>query len=131
MTHRCHAHGCETPCQPRMLFCLRHWRMVPKPIQSAVWQTYRRGQERTKRPSHVYLVVQGIAVAAVGLRDGSMTVDQAKAHALRWPARFAERGYPVSQWEPELLAPIQPALRAFREDVDAAGARNRQEVMPW
>ena len=49
--HNCHAIGCEQPVQPRMLFCLGHWKMLPKALQTAIWNTYRRGQERSKNPN--------------------------------------------------------------------------------
>jgi len=44
MTHTCHAIGCETPVIPEYLMCLRHWRMVPRKIQLAVYRHYRPGQ---------------------------------------------------------------------------------------
>lgn len=53
--HICHAEGCETPCPPRLLMCARHWRMVPKELQNAVYDTYRPGQERDMRPSIYWL----------------------------------------------------------------------------
>jgi hypothetical protein len=49
--HHCHARGCTTPVKPEMLMCLRHWRMVPRKLQKAVWDTYRPGQCDDKRPS--------------------------------------------------------------------------------
>lgn len=51
MTHHCHARGCDVPTRPEALMCLRHWRMVPKPLQRAVWSSYRYGQCDDKQPS--------------------------------------------------------------------------------
>lgn len=62
MTHICHATGCSTPVPPRMLMCLKHWRMVPRSLQDRVWATYRVGQEIDKQPSAEYLEVQKAAV---------------------------------------------------------------------
>lgn len=63
--HTCHAYGCEIPVPPRMLMCRRHWAMVPRQMQSAIWTTYRRGQERDKMPSPGYLEAARAAVNAV------------------------------------------------------------------
>jgi len=63
--HTCHAVECNTPVPPRLLMCLRHWRMVPPAIQRKVWREYRPGQEVDKRPSAEYLVVMKEAIAAV------------------------------------------------------------------
>lgn len=35
--------------------CLKHWRMVPRDQQKAIWAAYRNGQERRKDPSRAYL----------------------------------------------------------------------------
>ena len=65
MGHRCHAEGCEKQVPPKMLMCLRHWRMVPKTLQARIWATYRPGQEVDKRPSAEYMAAQKAAVDAV------------------------------------------------------------------
>jgi hypothetical protein len=46
-----------------MLFCLPHWRALPKKVQDAVWREYRSGQEIDKKPSLRYLSVQRLACA--------------------------------------------------------------------
>jgi hypothetical protein len=46
-----------------MLFCLPHWRALPKKVQDAVWREYRSGQEIDKKPSLRYLAVQKLACA--------------------------------------------------------------------
>lgn len=43
-THACCAKGCTTVIQAELLMCKKHWRMVPKEQQQAVWRYYRRGQ---------------------------------------------------------------------------------------
>jgi hypothetical protein len=53
--HSCHAIGCEAVVPPARFACLRHWRMLPKPLRDGVWRAYRPGQERDKQPSAVYL----------------------------------------------------------------------------
>lgn len=63
--HTCHARGCKAPVPPARLMCLRHWRMVPKNLQRAVWATYELGQELTKDPSLEYLEAATAAVNAV------------------------------------------------------------------
>ncbi len=77
MTHNCHAIGCETPVSPRLLMCLRHWRMVPKHLQEDVWRHYRPGQEVTKNPTARYCLAQVRAVNAVALAEGRITAELA------------------------------------------------------
>lgn len=69
MTHLCHADNCNAFVPPKMLMCLKHWRMVPKPLQAAVWAEYRPGQEVDKRPSAAYMDVQRAAIAAVAEKE--------------------------------------------------------------
>ena len=77
--HLCHAIDCWLPVPPRMLFCIDHWKMLPKSAQSVIWREYRAGQERDKRPSARYLVAQACAVAFVAGKDGKM--DRERIHA--------------------------------------------------
>lgn len=37
--HRCHLPGCRTVTNPRALFCLPHWRMVPAELAREVYAT--------------------------------------------------------------------------------------------
>lgn len=68
--HLCHAKQCTTVCDPSKLMCGRHWRMVPKSIQYAVYREYRPGQEMTKDPSDAYLRVAQMAINAVARKEG-------------------------------------------------------------
>lgn len=68
--HTCHAIGCNLIVPPRMLMCLRHWRMVPKALQADVWATYRPGQEIDKQPSEAYRLAQRAAIDAVAQKGG-------------------------------------------------------------
>lgn len=63
--HHCHAKNCPTPCKPEMLMCGRHWYMVPKRIQAAVWKHYRPGQCDDKRPSKEWFEAANAAIASV------------------------------------------------------------------
>lgn len=67
--HRCHAKNCTVAVPPKLLMCLRHWRMVPREIQSRVWKHYRPGQERDKNPTTEYLQVMNEAIDAVAARE--------------------------------------------------------------
>ena len=69
--HRCHARGCTTAVEPRMLMCLKHWRMVPRKLQRVVLREYREGQERTKDPTMAYLNAADAAINAVAKREGA------------------------------------------------------------
>lgn len=70
MSHQCHAKGCDVEVPPKLLMCLRHWKMVPRLQQRAVWQQYRAGQETDKNPSAAYLAAATRAIAAVARREG-------------------------------------------------------------
>lgn len=70
MSHHCHADGCDEPVPPAMFMCRRHWYMVPRPLQRAIWATYRRGQEIDKRPSDAYLLNADQAVRVVAGKEG-------------------------------------------------------------
>ena len=63
--HTCHARGCTTEVRPELLFCLKHWRMVPRDLQRQVWATYRVGQCADKRPSREWLDAADAAIFAV------------------------------------------------------------------
>jgi hypothetical protein len=81
MTHRCHARDCETPVKPELLMCLRHWRMVSKPIQRAVWATYRSGQCDDKRPSREWHRAASAAIGFVARAEGKL-VTKAELEAM-------------------------------------------------
>lgn len=53
--HHCHARGCKTEVPPALFMCGKHWKIVPKAMQSAIWRHYQTGQERGDvRPTHEY-----------------------------------------------------------------------------
>ena len=55
--HHCHWPGCDKPVPPAMWGCKKHWYMLPAPLRSKVWATYRPGQEISKTPSPNYIAV--------------------------------------------------------------------------
>lgn len=69
MDHLCHALRCHSPVDPARLMCLRHWRMVPRDLQRAVWAAYVPGQERRKDPSRAYLTAARAAIQAVSRKE--------------------------------------------------------------
>ena len=75
MTHHCHAHNCTRSVPPKMFMCRTHWFMVPKDMQSAIWRTYRPGQEIDKRPSDDYLRAASAAVKKVAAKEGVTIVE--------------------------------------------------------
>ena len=70
LKHECHATGCVVEVPPKMLMCIRHWRMVPRTLQQKIWATYRIGQEIRKDPTREYLDAQRAAVRAVEQKEG-------------------------------------------------------------
>lgn len=63
--HTCHARDCGTNVPPRLFMCARHWRMVPKAMQDAIWAAYVPGQERRMDPTPEYLDAAMAAVEEV------------------------------------------------------------------
>ena len=64
--HTCHARGCETECKREHLMCSRHWRMVPRKIQNAVYDAYRPGQcDFEPLPSEAWHVAADAAIREV------------------------------------------------------------------
>jgi hypothetical protein len=70
MNHHCHAVGCRRRVKPELLMCLKHWNLVPKALQRAVWEAYRPGQCEDMRPSFEWLKAAGEAVEAVRIQEG-------------------------------------------------------------
>jgi hypothetical protein len=68
--HTCHARGCNKPVPPKLLMCLKHWRMVPGDLQRLVWRHYRPGQEIDKKPTREYLEIMHQAIEAVAAMEG-------------------------------------------------------------
>jgi hypothetical protein len=69
MKHTCHARNCAKEVPPKLLMCLKHWRMVPRDLQRAVWAAYHEGQEITKDPSLEYLRAARAAIQAVAAKE--------------------------------------------------------------
>lgn len=53
--HACHHPSCDVPVPPSLLACRPHWYMLPQELRDEIWRTYRKGQDRDKRPSLEYL----------------------------------------------------------------------------
>jgi len=60
--HHCHATCCNVPIRPTLFMCSKHWFMLPKPIRSRVWATYRHGQCDDWNPSREYCLAAKEAV---------------------------------------------------------------------
>lgn len=63
--HTCHAQRCTMVVPPRLFMCARHWYMVPRELQTAIWAAYIPGQEIRKDPTLEYLEVAMEAVRVV------------------------------------------------------------------
>lgn len=84
MSHTCHAYGCKKEVPPRMLMCLKHWRMVPKDAQNDIWRYYVPGQEVRKDPTNDYLKAQQRAVVMVLMKEEGLDVQAAVRKAMPW-----------------------------------------------
>lgn len=68
--HHCHALRCRTKVRPELLMCPRHWRMVPIPLQRAVYRHYRRGQCDDMEVTQAYLDAADAAINVVAQKEG-------------------------------------------------------------
>lgn len=72
MKHHCHARDCEVPVPPKMLMCRKHWFMLPREKQNAIWRHYVPGQEIRKDPTPEYLEAMQDAINAVARKEGKI-----------------------------------------------------------
>lgn len=83
MSHTCHARACIVEVIPVQLMCRKHWRMVTKAVQRAIWRAYRHGQCDDKRPSSDWHSAADAAIGTVAAREGrAVTAAQGTAMAL-------------------------------------------------
>ena len=68
--HTCHAEGCSAIVPPRLFGCRKHWAMVPKWLQAALYRVYVPGQEIRKNPTRAYLMVQTRCRLAIAEKEG-------------------------------------------------------------
>lgn len=84
--HTCHAKNCIRVVPPRMFMCVRHWRMVPRLLQTRIWAAYIPGQEIRKDPTVGYLSVAHEAIEAVAEKEGLAAKFRRMATAkIGWP----------------------------------------------
>ena len=86
--HVCHATRCNAKVPPKMLMCLKHWRLVPRDLQRRVWAAYVPGQEIRKDPTPTYLDAMMAAIEAVDNKERAALAAEARQRVL---ARVAER----------------------------------------
>jgi hypothetical protein len=60
MDHNCPAAACTASVPYDMLMCSRHWYMVPRPLQSAVWRARARG-DGAGSDAHTAAIMAAIA----------------------------------------------------------------------
>lgn len=84
VSHTCHAEGCSVALPPRMFACIRHWKMVPVPLQSVLWGVYRQGQEIDKWPSGDYLAIQAACRWVIAEQEGKTSPALAADVASKW-----------------------------------------------
>lgn len=69
--HTCHAEGCTIRCKPEFLMCRKHWFMVPRALQDAVWDAYVPGQcDFDPLPSDEWHAAADAAIEAVAVKEG-------------------------------------------------------------
>lgn len=78
--HHCHALGCKNSCKPEMLMCRSCWKLVPARTKAAVYAAYRKGQCDDLQVSRAWLLAAETAIAAVAVKQGRMTKDQARVY---------------------------------------------------
>lgn len=75
-THPCEAEGCQEPVAKDRFMCIRHWRMVPKPLRDEIWALFKGyGRARTKRDK-AELLERARALNAVHARAIEAVLDK-------------------------------------------------------
>jgi hypothetical protein len=115
--HYCHARGCRVECDPHRLMCPPHWRMVPEPLQRAVWKHYREGQEDRKDPSAAWMKAADAAIEAVQRIEKERAARQGQLPQAAPPPTWAD--------PPEVAARIRATLAAIGWK-DGSGERDAQ-----
>ncbi len=69
-THQCDAPGCTEILPTTRLMCLRHWRLVPKPIQNAVWAAYRNYLRDPRTNLKAHQAAKQAAIRSITHREG-------------------------------------------------------------
>lgn len=59
--HKCAAENCHKGVPRGKLMCATHWFMVPKPLRSAIYETWNRGKPR---PGYITNVREAVRVVA-------------------------------------------------------------------
>jgi hypothetical protein len=67
-----------------MLMCFRHWRVLPKTIQQAVWAHYRRGQCDDMKPSAKWHKAADAAIGFVAKLEGRKLSRNEAAALKKW-----------------------------------------------
>ena len=114
--HLCHADDCNTPVPPKMFACSRHWRLVSRRLQAALWAAYLPGQEQGKAPvTRAYRIVQARCRLAIAEAEKNTT---AVGHILAFLHHAAD---PILAKEPPSpsLFPASDPEAAFLASVDA------------
>lgn len=62
MTHKCAADGCKKEISIALLMCGRHWKLVPRQLQRAIWRTIN-DRDRTKYSGYVCDAIVAVANA--------------------------------------------------------------------
>lgn len=74
MSHTCHAKGCNSKCKPEYLMCPKHWRMVPRKTQNAVYRYYQDGQcDLNPMPSEKWHAAADVAIAQVAIKENRIS----------------------------------------------------------
>jgi hypothetical protein len=83
----CTANHCALTIQPGRLMCIRHWSMLPRDIQRAVWEAHHDHSSRGARlASFEYLSACADAVEFIARSEGRLT-----RNAFRNLARMVEQ----------------------------------------
>jgi len=53
--HHCHWPGCTAQVPPAMWGCRKHWYSLPITLRTAIWRSYKPGQEVSATPSREYV----------------------------------------------------------------------------
>ncbi|WP_315742782.1 MULTISPECIES: hypothetical protein [unclassified Bradyrhizobium] len=106
MTHACPVQSCNSQVASHLYMCPRHWRMVPKPLQKAVYESYKKNGQVSANHREAVRVVEAAEAgrSAIKLPAGTraLTIYQPWASLIM----IGAKPYEFRRWDFSLL----PAL---------------------
>jgi hypothetical protein len=67
--HECAALGCRVTVAGKFLMCPKHWNMVPRAVQTAIWREFFSGQRKGTHPTEGWRDAMAEAITEVDRKE--------------------------------------------------------------